>query len=90
MKCKKTYIDCRLTDRIAQSATFISITELMDASGVTNRANFNRQVLNKPAFQDFVRDAGLQPKEGQRVGSVCGFTVPAFPPFDPYDDSIAL
>lgn len=80
----------RCKEAIAQSATFISISELMDACGINCRSNFKKQVLNKPAFQAFVKDAGLQAMEGQRAGSIKAYTVPVFPPLDPDEVSCDL
>jgi hypothetical protein len=80
----------RCREAIAQSATFISISELMDACGINSRSNFKKQVLNKPAFQAFVKDAGLQAMEGQRAGSIKAYTVPVFPPLDPDEVSCDL
>ena len=77
-------------NRIAHSATFISISELMEACGINSRSNFNKQVRNKPAFQAFVKDAGLQTMEGQRAGSIKGYTVSVFPPLDPDEVSCDL
>ena len=68
--------------RIAHCATFIPIAELMDACGISSRSNFNKQVVNKEAFQVFAEGAGLRAVEGQRAGSICGFQAPVFPPLE--------
>ena len=62
----------------------------MEACGINSRSNFNKQVRNKPAFQAFVKDAGLQTMEGQRAGSIKGYTVSVFPPLDPDEVSCDL
>lgn len=60
----------------------IPVADLMEACGISHRSNFNKQVLRKKAFQDYMEAVGLRAIEGQRAGSVCGIKTPAFSPVE--------
>ncbi|NVJ64412.1 MAG: DEAD/DEAH box helicase family protein, partial [Flavobacteriaceae bacterium] len=45
-------------ERLALCSDVIWINDLMEACGVSNRSNFNKQVRDHPAFEAYVKEAG--------------------------------